>query len=441
MSAPDPAASPSLPLQPFLPYPSRLIVETSSRCNLECVMCVKRSQSEGEGDLPEALFDRLGPAFPRLESLVLNGVGEPLLHSGLEAMIARARSSMPATGRIGFQSNGSLLDSGRARRLIEAGLDTIGISADAVTPDLFASIRRGAEISSADRALAVLDAARREAGAGRLRVGIEFVAMRSNLAELPALVSWAARRKVDFILVSQLFPYERGFAASAAYDSHLDAALALREKYRLKAEALGSRLEDYRSVFMKFTKQPPELELTRLVNEMTAEALAQGISLRIEGLLERDDQRAEECSRYFAEAARVAELEGVKLSLPGVVPRSRRECEFVEGGSAFVSWKGDVHPCYFLWHRYACYIDGKEKLVQPRSFGNLADADILAIWQGEAFSTFRRNVMRYDYPYCFNCGFALCDYVEGEQFETDCHLNEEPCAACLWCQGMFRCLS
>ncbi|HET7838527.1 MAG TPA: radical SAM/SPASM family putative metalloenzyme maturase, partial [Rectinemataceae bacterium] len=419
------------PDRPFLPYPSRLIVETSSRCNLECIMCVKRSQQAPEGELDLALFRRLAPAFPRLESLVLNGIGEPLLHPGLESMVALARSSMPASARIGFQSNGSLMDQARARALIEAGLDTACISADAVTPRLFASIRRGARLSSAESAIAILDAARRDARASGFRLGLEFVAMRSNLAELPPLVSWAAERGVDFILVSQLFPYERAFAADAAYDPHLDTALSLREKYRHRARAIGQRLEDYRRVFMKYDKDEGELALVGLVDEMAQEALAAGISLRIEGLLERDDARAEVSARFFAEAERVAEGLGLSLVLPALVPRSRRECEFVEGGSAFVSWTGEVHPCYFLWHRYACYIDGKEKQVQSRSFGSLAESGILSIWQSEAFSAFRRNVMRYDYPYCFNCGFALCDYVEGGQFETDCHLNEEPCAACL----------
>jgi putative metalloenzyme radical SAM/SPASM domain maturase len=410
-------------------------------------MCVKRGQDEAEGDLSEELFAALEPCFPKLESLVLNGVGEPLLHRGLEAMISRARLSMPETASIGFQSNGSLLDEGRALGLARAGIDTVCISADALSPELFSSIRRGAEFAYAERAVAALCSARGRLGS-RLRIGVEFVAMRSNLAELPGLVSWAASRGVDYILVSHLFPYEKpvqgpaGPALSlAAYDAHLDAAVGLREKYRRRAEATGLELDDYHRVFMKFTKDEAELELTRLVDEMSAEALAGGISLKLDGLLGRDDARAGDCERYFGEAARVAASEGIDLRLPNVVPRSRRECEFVEGGSAFVSWTGDVHPCYFLWHRYACYVEGKEKRVQPRVFGNLAREGILGIWNSPGFSSFRKNVMRYDYPYCYNCGFALCDYVEGEAFETDCHLNEEPCAACLWCMGMFRCLS
>jgi len=65
---------------------------------------------------------------------------------------------------------------------------------------------------------------------------------------------------------------------------------------------------------------------------------------------------------------------------------------------------------------------------------------ILDIWNDRAFNNFRRNVLKYDYPFCFNCSFALCDYVDGEDFIQDCYINNEPCAVCLWCMDIFQCL-
>src|SRR5512144_408768 len=100
----------SLPVLPassagLLPRPSKLFVEVTTRCNLHCAMCVKeaRGQRIEEGDLTPALFDRLAPAFPGIDALVLNGIGEPLLNPNLERFIELARRDMPATGWIGFQ--------------------------------------------------------------------------------------------------------------------------------------------------------------------------------------------------------------------------------------------------------------------------------------------------------------------------------------------------
>ena len=126
----------------------------------------------------------------------------------------------------------------------------------------------------------------------------------------------------------------------------------------------------------------------------------------------------------------------MELTLPGMAPRNTRKCEFVEGDSAFVSWDGNVHPCYFLWHRYACYVGGIEKRVKPWVFGNLRDRDILAIWNDEDSRSFRERVLGYQFPFCFDCGFALCDYVGEEEFEQDCYIERVPCGACLWCTGL-----
>jgi len=50
-------------------------------------------------------------------------------------------------------------------------------------------------------------------------------------------------------------------------------------------------------------------------------------------------------------------------------------------------------------------------------------------------------VLGYRFPFCFDCGFALCDYVAEEDFEQDCYLEQVPCGACLWCTGLFHCLT
>ena len=70
-------------------YPSRLFVETTTRCNLKCRMCVKQTEGNciAEGDLSPEVFAALEPALPHAEALVLNGIGEPLLHRGLERLV------------------------------------------------------------------------------------------------------------------------------------------------------------------------------------------------------------------------------------------------------------------------------------------------------------------------------------------------------------------
>ena len=100
----------------------------------------------------------------------------------------------------------------------------------------------------------------------------------------------------------------------------------------------------------------------------------------------------------------------------------------------------DVDYCSISTRKISLDINGVEKIVKPKVFGNLSERVILEIWNDPHFVSFRKNVLRYDYPFFFNCSFALCDYVEGGDFEQDCYINAEPCGVCLWCMDVFQCL-
>lgn len=80
------------------------------------------------------------------------------------------------------------------------------------------------------------------------------------------------------------------------------------------------------------------------------------------------------------------------------------------------------------------------KHVRPLSFGNVAERDVLAMWNDTGARAFRENVLGYDYPFCYDCNVALCDDVREEDFTQDCHMSAVPCGACLWSTGVFQCL-
>ncbi|HTY20326.1 MAG TPA: radical SAM protein, partial [Geobacteraceae bacterium] len=191
-------------------FPRKLFVETTTRCNLGCFMCVKQSpgRTECEGDLSPGIFSALEPVFPYLDALILNGIGEPLLHSQLEMFIRSAKGRMPPAGWVGFQSNGLLLDERRAISLVDAGLDKICISLDAASAEKFRMVRQGGKLPAVAGAFAALSSARRVCSRPGLQVGIEFVLMRRNMGELPATLRWAAENGASFAIVTHLLPYD-----------------------------------------------------------------------------------------------------------------------------------------------------------------------------------------------------------------------------------------
>lgn len=427
----------------FREHPTKLFVESTSRCNLGCVMCMKQTPGCGiaDGDLQPATFAALESAFPHLEALVLNGVGEPLLNSRLEQFISRARKLMPAHGWIGFQSNGLLMTNIRALSLVNAGVDRICLSMDGASPDTFRAIREGGKLNDLEWALSALTAAKAGCGRHDLEIGVEFVLMRENLRELPAALRWAAARGVTFALVSHVLPYDESHADQRAYDLCTDEALSLFHVWKDKAELAGVDIRRYFELLFRFDRNPEEQRIVSFVEAIRADAHHRGIMLDLRRLFALDYGRFNEVAELFEEAREVARETGIDLRLPEAAPRERKRCDFVEQGGAFVSWDGGVHPCYYLWHSCRSYANGWLHPVRPRLFGNLAGQGILDIWNGPEFRAYRENVLRYAYPYCPGCAFAPCDYVQAENFEQDCYVNAEPCGSCLWSAGMFQCLS
>jgi putative metalloenzyme radical SAM/SPASM domain maturase len=423
-------------------FPTKLFVETTTRCNLNCFMCVKQNRGSevSEGDFSPELFGRLETAFPRLEALILNGIGEPLLNPHLESFIRRAKKLMKPSGWIGFQSNGHLMTHLRAVPLIDAGLDKVCISVDAIDPEQFTKLREGGEVDAVDMALSALNNAKTLCNRPEVKIGIEFVAMRSNIGELPATLDWAASRGASFAIVTHVLPYDELHAHEALFCNVTDQALALYNFWRRKAINSGIDIQRYYKVRWKYARTENEQAIVDMVEAMKAAAEQQGIMLDIKKLLQLEHQRLDEITDIFAAAEDVAGKTGLELRLPEVALKEQRKCSFVEEGSAFVSWNGDISPCYFLWHRYECFASGWNQTVKPKVFGNLAEQDMMHIWNNPEFSSFRKDVLAYDYPSCAGCGLAPCDYVQTDDFQQDCHIRNVPCGSCLWCTGVFQCL-
>lgn len=425
-------------------YPSRLFVETTTLCNMKCHMCVKQSMGSGlkEGNMSFETFEALEPALVKAEALILNGIGEPLLHPDLEAFVRRGKELMPANSWTGFQSNGLLLDEARASSLVRAGLDRICLSLDAICPDTFRKIREGGEVKDLEQAFKALDTARKRHPESNLRVGVEFVVMRDNIHQLPDVLRWASSVGVSFAIVSHLLPYDRDHVSQIAYDYNTQEAVELYERWRKKGDALGIDISNFFHVYhCKYIRTPEEQRMVDFVLEMIAEARSRDIFLHLENLTKRDTEMADELAATFEKARAVADEAGLDLRLPGAAPKNERKCDFIDNGGIFVSWDGDIHPCYFLWHTFQCHFSGRKKYVNRKPFGNLRERGILEIWNDTGYRAFREEVIRHEYPFCSNCNLLPCEYIYCEKFEQDCYTNTVPCGDCFWCLGLFQCLS
>jgi MoaA/NifB/PqqE/SkfB family radical SAM enzyme len=199
------------------------------------------------------------------------------------------------------------------------------------------------------------------------------------------------------------------------------------------------RYLDKKYFAFNWSRTREEERIVDLVHKMMLDANRSGIFLQINTLLSRFQK---ELADIFAEARALAEEKGISLKLPEMVPKADRRCDFIETGSAMVSWDGNEFPCNFLWHKFNCYHKTRVvcREIEARTFGNLGKATVHDIWNDPGFTAFREEVRRYAFSNCSNCNVAPCDFILGPEFEKDCSVASVPCGDCLWCMGMFNCL-
>jgi putative metalloenzyme radical SAM/SPASM domain maturase len=403
-------------------------------------MCVKQSGTVDamEGDMLPETFEALSPAFPHLQALILNGIGEPLMHPRLEEFIRAGKRFMPAGSWVGFQTNGHLLDKARAISLLEAGLDRIFLSVDSASPEQFCTVRGGGNLGHVERALSALSEAKKAHLGATLEVGAEFVIMRENMNELPAIVAWLAHRGVTRLVVSHILPFGAAMADQTVFGINTESSERFYEEWSAKARQEGIDLTQYFKVLWKYDKSPEELRIIEYVKTMSAQALQADIPFHIGNILSGEDLSQAESA--FRKAEAVAANVGLCLVLPSLRPRSDRACFGVKHGGTFIAWDGRVSPCHFLWRNFSCHLYGREKQIAHRVFGDLSRESMMEIWNSSAYKEFRADVVRRRYPHCPGCNVYPCEDINSRDFEYDCYSEPVPCGDCLWRMGLLQCM-
>jgi radical SAM protein with 4Fe4S-binding SPASM domain len=317
------------------PLPTELQVEVTGACNLACEMCLVRYRpklGKSEGAMSFAIFKNIVDELPALEKITLQGLGEPLLAPDLFEMIEYAA----ARGvRMGFNTNGTFLTRERAERLVKVGLDWLHISVDGATAETYESIRHGSSFERVRKNVIGLVETMRDLHATRPVVQLVFVAMRRNVAEIPALVRLAHEWGVGRLWVQNL---------SHSFDDTMDSG-------------------GYREI--------------RLYAEQQA--------LWGPG----DHALAEDA---FARAHATADELGVELRLPRLEepPPVAREpgvpgCHW-PFESAYVKYDAKVQPC--------CMVMGSDRAI----LGDAATESFATVWNGSDYATFRQRLTGREEP-------------------------------------------
>lgn len=187
---------------------TQVYLELSTACNLSCTTCVRNSI---EGFSPRHFSRQLMKRFIRqartlhsLQRVVLLGFGEALCNPDLNWHIEQL-SRLDVD--IYLVTNGLMLDKATAQMLVDIPVHAVYVSIDdlAGTRPL---IRKGTGSDDAGRAVDLLADCKARTGNTLPVIGVETVATKSNVKDIPRIIRHAGSLGAEEFIVTNLFPYD-----------------------------------------------------------------------------------------------------------------------------------------------------------------------------------------------------------------------------------------
>jgi MoaA/NifB/PqqE/SkfB family radical SAM enzyme len=366
---------------------ARVYVEPTTLCNLVCRTCIRNVWDEPPGVMSAATFARLMEGVREVSpppTVFFGGFGEPFAHPDLLAMLASAKS---AGCPVELITNGTHLDDETRRALVRIGLDRLWVSIDGATPESYADVRLWDALPQVIDDLARLRELRMATRPAVPRLGIAFVAMRRNIADLPAVIRIGQRLGADRFSVSNVLPHTAEMRDQVLYGRSID----------------GVRAGDGEP-----SPWAPVVSLPRM----------------------------------DADEAILTTLARVEVVRSGRSAAGRDDggragaCPFVERGSVSVRWDGAVSPCLPLLHTHRSYLDFRPRTNHAFAVANVNDRGLLEAWTDAAYVALRERLVTFDFAPCTVCN--SCDMAD-ENLE-DCFGSPAPaCGGCLWAQGFIQC--
>jgi len=377
-------------LQRPITHLAKVYIEPTNACNLECRTCIRNVWDEPIGRMSTKTFDRIMEGlkvFSPKPTVFFGGFGEPLSHPGIVDMVAQVKALGITVELI---TNGTLLTREMSRQLIEAGLDMLWVSLDGATPESYADVRLGAALPEVLANLRDFSDARIGSSyyhfppdpSIRPQIGMVFVAMKRNIADLPSVVRLGNRVGATRFLVTNVLPYTVDMCNEVLYLRALSDLAYAPSSYRMEL---------------------PKINIDKDTAEPLFWTMRSGHSLSLAG----------------------ANLDDAK-----------DRCPFIEEGATAIAWDGSLTPCLPLVHNHTSFMNGQERFSKRHVIGNVIERELKELWNDREYTALRDRVQQFDFSPCTFCGG--CDL--SEKNEEDCFGSPFPtCGGCLWAQGIIQC--
>ena len=163
-------------------FPQEVAVESTTACNLNCIMCSRNRLTRKFGqiswDLYKKIVEEIAQKAKETTRLWLCFFGEPLLRKDLPDMVLHAKQN--GLKNVVINSNMNTLRPGIAEALVKNGMNTIFASVDALTSSVYSTIRRGGSFEKVVKNVLEYQEMLAKYGDSEQQIIVQFIEMEQN---------------------------------------------------------------------------------------------------------------------------------------------------------------------------------------------------------------------------------------------------------------------
>ncbi len=221
--------------------PSILVVEVTTRCNLSCVHCFRRSMREAEGDMDYELFLRLMREvrdWGGVERITLTGWGEPTVHPNILDMLDQAKK---VAKEVYLSTNGVTLAE-LADDLIRMKIDGLYVSVDSPEVETFSKLRLGGSLTKVLEGLKRLKELKFAKHSPKPAVTIIFTITKMNYRQVIGVSLLAKEVMANRLVYSNLIPPNKEVENLTCLGNAKCTEEVLRDIAEVSKEAMDGKL-------------------------------------------------------------------------------------------------------------------------------------------------------------------------------------------------------
>jgi MoaA/NifB/PqqE/SkfB family radical SAM enzyme len=151
--------------------------------------------------MPLEDFKKILPYLRDVESVVLEGWGESLLHRDLSQCIKLVKKE---GSQVGFVTSGMGLTKNRVDELIEAGLDFVGFSISGTTAETHDAIRVNSHLSDVLSVIRFFNEEKLRRRIDRPKMHFVFLMVKDNIHEVPLVPSFAKEAGIEEVVLTNI---------------------------------------------------------------------------------------------------------------------------------------------------------------------------------------------------------------------------------------------